>query len=98
VRRGYTEGMLRELCDQVGLICEDVDYRNGIVAQKVTGLRRKLSEVNHLAAWAVTLPLRVLPPLLDRPLTKALEWPCYSICIEAYKPRFANRTASATAR
>jgi SAM-dependent methyltransferase len=91
VRRGYTEGMLRELCESAGLICEATSFCSGFVSQKATFLLRKLSSVSLLLGWGLTLPLRPLPPLLDRAIAALSRWPHYSICLEAYKPRFAPR-------
>jgi SAM-dependent methyltransferase len=89
VRRGYTAAMLRELCDEAGLLCEEVEYCSGWVSQKVTMLLRLLARVHPLVGWGLTLPFRALPPLLDGPLTRLTGWPGYSICLTAYKPRFA---------
>jgi len=91
VRRGYTRAMLRELCRQAGLSCEEISFCSGLLSQKVTFLLRFLSRWSVLLAWITTFPLRILPRLLDGPVTKLLGWPCYSICLEAYKPRYGNR-------
>jgi SAM-dependent methyltransferase len=90
VRRGYTVGMLQELCEQAHLVLEESDYCVGFLSQKLTGMRRRLAEVNELAAWAATLPFRAFPPLVDPLLKPVLKWPAYSICISAYKPRYTN--------
>jgi SAM-dependent methyltransferase len=89
VRRGYTKAMLEELCEQAGLRVDEVSYCSGTLSQLVSGALRKLSLRSHLGAWALTFPMRPLPPLLDWLLTPLLRWPFFSICIEAYKPRFA---------
>lgn len=88
VRRGYTRAMLQELCDQAGLIAEAFSFCSGWCSQKVTALLWQGSRVHHMFAWAATLGLRPLPPLLDGPITELTGWPSYSICLEAYKPRF----------
>lgn len=91
VRGGYTRAMLEELCEQAGLQMEEVSYCSGYLSQRLTSMLRTLTEVNPLLAWGVTLPLRVFPPLVDPWLTPLLRWPWFSICIEAYKPRYAPR-------
>lgn len=88
VRRGYSVGMLAELCADAGLVVEEVSFCSGFLSQQITRLLRFLSHVHPLFSWAVTFPLRILPPLFDRIMTPALRWPYFSICLEAYKPRF----------
>jgi len=90
VRRGYTPRMLEELCAHAGLQVEEISYCSGFLSQKVTWLLRTLSHINHIFAWAVVLPLRVLPPLLDPLIQKLTHWPRFSITLVAYKPRFAK--------
>lgn len=90
VRRGYTKAMLEELCAQAGLIVEQVSFCSGFLSQKITYLLRVLSRVHPLFAWAVILPLRLIPPLLDWLVTSLLRWPYYSICLEAYKLRLSR--------
>jgi SAM-dependent methyltransferase len=87
VRRGYSRAMLEELCDHAGLKVERITFCSGFVSQKVAGAMRRLTAINKLLAWVLILPLRALPPLLDAGMTFVLKWPCYSICLEAYKPR-----------
>ena len=87
--------MLEELCDHAGLKVENITFCSGFVSQKVAGAMRRLSGFNKGLAWALVLPLRALPPLLDTVVTSVLRWPCYSICLEAYKPRqFPKRHGS----
>lgn len=83
LRRGYTEQMLRELADAAGLRVEQVSGCSGWFSQKVTGLMRG----RGLIGWALTLPLRVLPPLFDPFIRKVTGFPDFSICMVAYKPR-----------
>jgi SAM-dependent methyltransferase len=97
VRRGYTKAMLEELCRESGLACESVSSCSGYMSQKITWLMRMASTISPLFGWAVALPLRALPPLLDPFLRWALRWPDYSICMEAYKPRIATPLRSAPA-
>jgi len=87
VRRGYSRIMLEELCEHSGLRVERVSYCSGYVSQKVAAVMRRVSGISALLAWALILPLRALPPLLDSLVTTILGWPHYSICLEAYKPR-----------
>ena len=89
VRRGYTPAMLTELCKGAMLTLERVTFCTGLISQKVTGILRILSRMHKLLGWSAILPLRLLPPLFDRPVTHLANWPYFSICIEAYKPRFA---------
>lgn len=93
VRRGYTRAMLAELCAQAGLTLERRSFCTGLLSQKATLLFRLLSRAHPLLGWAVILPLRALPPLLDRPITSLLGWPYFSICLEAYKPRYVPMEA-----
>ncbi len=88
VRKGYSPAMLRELCDVSGLKIERISYCSGFVSQKVTWLFRTLNKVHPLMSWAVTLPLRILPPLLDPIISRLFRWPGFSITLEAYKPRY----------
>jgi SAM-dependent methyltransferase len=88
VRRGYTKAMLEELCVQAGLVPDGISFTSGFVSQKVTGLLRFFSKMHPIFGWAITLPLRVFPPLFDRFISSILNWPNFSICLEAYKPRY----------
>jgi SAM-dependent methyltransferase len=90
VRRGYSKAMLEELCIHAGLVPERISFVSGFLSQKLTAILRVLSAIHPLVAWGVVLPLRVLPPLVDPVLSTLFRWPCYSICLEAYKPRFAG--------
>ena len=93
VRRGYTPRMLEELCKHAGLVVEQISFCSGFLSQKVTWLLRELSRIHHLLAWAVVLPLRILPPLLDPLIHKLTNWPYFSITLEAYKPRYLESHA-----
>lgn len=92
VRRGYTRAMLMELCQRGGLVVDHVSFCSGFLSQKVTAILRQLSQVHPLFGWAVILPLRILPPMLDNLVTGFIHWPYYSICLEAYKPRYQDTT------
>jgi len=89
VRRGYTEAMLAELCERAGLVVERVSFCSGFLSQKITYLLRGLVRIHPLVGWILILPLRVLPPLFDGLITAGTRWPSYSICLEAYKRRYA---------
>jgi hypothetical protein len=85
--------MLEELCEHSGLKVERISYCSGFISQKVAAIMRRLSAINPLLGWALILPLRPLPPVLDPIIAVLLGWPHYSICLEAYKPRqFSERT------
>jgi len=87
VRRGYSPAMLRELCQESGLACEEISYCTGFISQKITSLMRCLGRAGSRFAWAVTFALRPLT-ICDGPVSKILRYPGYSICMAAVKPRF----------
>jgi SAM-dependent methyltransferase len=86
VRRGYFAAMLVELCDESGFIVEEISSCSGFFSQKIDALLRLIRP--PLLAWALTLPLRILPPLFDSIIGKLSGWPDFSICLIAFKPRF----------
>lgn len=88
VRRGYSSAMLKELCEKSGLKCEEISSCSGFFSQKITKIYRVLSKIHPVVALPVILPLRIFPPLLDRLFRWLLNWPDFSICVEAYKPRY----------
>ncbi|MBF0177098.1 MAG: methyltransferase domain-containing protein [Magnetococcales bacterium] len=90
VRRGYSSAMLIELCQHAGLITEEISYCGGFLSQKMTWAFRLLSRNHPLLVWGLTLPLRLLPPLLDPLLGRLTGWPPFSIGLVAYKPRFST--------
>jgi hypothetical protein len=45
--------------------------------------------------FALTFPLRVLPPLFDGLVSRLTKWPGYSICLVAYKPRWEEQKKAA---
>jgi SAM-dependent methyltransferase len=91
VRRGYTRAMLADLCGQAGLTVEAFSSCSGFFNQKLFALQRHAGRVHPLVGWAAVLPLRPFPQVFDRLVSRATEWPDYSICLEAYKPRFRAR-------
>jgi SAM-dependent methyltransferase len=90
VRKGYSKPMLAELCVQADLQTAEITFCSGLLSQKLAGLHGALRGVQPLLGWTSTFPFRALPILADRFVTRALDWPEYSICMEAYKPRFAD--------
>jgi len=90
VRRGYTKSMLEELCVCADLVPEEISYCSGVLSQAITGLLRALAEIHILLGWAIILPLRIIPPVFDRLATDLIRWPYFSICLEAYKPRYSE--------
>lgn len=86
VRRGYTSGMLEELCELSGLVVEEVGSCTGFISQKLTWLIRRGGKLG----WLLALPLRLLPPLIDPLIAKLFRYPDFSITLVAYKPRFGR--------
>lgn len=93
VRRGYTKTMLMDLCTHAGLICDNISFCGGYLSQKITFLQRVMSKIHPIFSWIMSLPLRILPPILDSAITKLNKWPYFSICLEAYKPKYINDNA-----
>lgn len=87
VRRGYSESMLRDLCNQAGLVPDEVSFCTGLLSQMLSLFQRTLSRVHPIVGWGAVLPLRAIPPAIDRPLTDAFGWPYLSVCLVAHKPR-----------
>lgn len=85
VRRGYSESRLRELCAASGLAIDSCSYCSGFISQTVTFLFRKANGIHPLLSWLAILPLRILPPLLDKAVARIMKWPYFCICIEAHK-------------
>lgn len=90
VRRGYTVAMLEELCKHANLVPEQFSFCSGLLSQNITRLLRVLSKVHPLLGWACTMPFRVMPPIFDQVISTLTRWPSFSICMEAYKPRYSN--------
>lgn len=87
VRRGYSPAMLRELADESGLIVEKIGSCSGLLSQKLTWLTRRLGWFG----WGISMPWRVLPPILDRFLHRVFAYPDFSLTMIAYKPRFIEQ-------
>jgi len=88
VRRGYTMTMLVELSEFAGLKIEEISFCNGYLSQKIAKLYRELSKIHSLLAWLVILPLRILPLIFDKAISKFFSSNDLTICMEAHKPRF----------
>ena len=83
VRKGYTAERLSYLTEQAGLKVAEIGFCSGWSSQKVTALLRALTDhIGYGPAWALTLPLRLLPPLFDN---QDQAYPPYSICMLATK-------------
>jgi SAM-dependent methyltransferase len=93
IRRGYTRSMLKELTIAAGLHCEELSYCSGTVSQHVTRIMRRAGNIHPLLGWAVVLPLRPFT-ILDQLFARWSRTPPYSICLEAYKPRWPSRFES----
>lgn len=87
VRRGYTRGSIAEIFDKTGFFVEEISYCSGFLSEKISALLRQFQGRNFLFGWALTLPLRLIVPPIDRLLAKLMTYPPASICVEAYKPR-----------
>lgn len=88
VRRGYSSGMLEELCDDSGLMIEEISGCSGFFSQKVTVLNHAVVGRLGKLGWPLSLPFRLLPILFDGVIRKVLRYPDFSICLMAYKPRY----------
>lgn len=75
------------MLDHNGLIVETIEVCSGYFSQKLTAGLRTLSRRFGIVAWVLTLPLRAIVPVIDRPRS-AGRFPGYSICVVALNPRF----------
>jgi len=88
VRKGYTEDELISLLERSGLETVAVGYCSGWASQRCTWLLRRLTDrLGYRVAWLITLPLRVLPPVLDPMIGRISNYPSYSLCIQGRKVR-----------
>jgi hypothetical protein len=85
--------MLVELCKASGFAIEEINFCSGYFSQKVTKLWRLIPGSG--LRFVLTFPLRVLPPLFDRLVSYLTNWPGYSICLVAYKPRWEEEQKAA---
>ena len=74
------------------------DIAEGFLSQKATGPLRLGSRIYPLLSWILILPLRPLLPMLDRILGRRFDWPLFSICLEAQKPRFSSSSPDQASR
>ena len=88
MRRGYTKTSLIELCNEAGLNIEEISFCSGFLSQKICYLQKKISIISPILGWLAILPIRFFIPAFDKLLSKLFYYPNYSICLEAYKPRF----------
>jgi len=91
VRRGYSAAMLKELCSHADLEVEEINSCSGFFSQKVTAFSRVICRASFMLQFGATLPLRALPLVFDRLIFKVTNWPNYSICLVAYKPRLLGK-------
>ena len=90
VRAGYNRSMLGELCAHSGLVVEEFSFISGPMSQLHAWILWQIGDRSHpLIGWVVVLPLRVLPPLFDKPLMRLFGFAPFCIGLEAYKPRQA---------
>ena len=91
VRRGYSETMLKELCQVTGFHVEKIDYCSGFGSQLVTKIMRILTSIFGIKiSWLLVLPLRPLAYMLEL-LPERIRGRCFSICLVAYKPRYLKQ-------
>jgi 2-polyprenyl-3-methyl-5-hydroxy-6-metoxy-1,4-benzoquinol methylase len=89
VRRGYSEGQLRDLFSDTGFIIEHISYCGGFLSQKHTGFLRLFQGKSYMIGWIISLPARLLVPLVDPILSRLMGYPSFSICLEAYKSKWS---------
>jgi SAM-dependent methyltransferase len=85
VRFGYSHDDLRRLAEQAGLDVSSLGYLVGPLSQGLFRLYMRVGRLNGLLGWAVALPFRPLPPLLDGILGRILPVPPY--CVSAVLTR-----------
>jgi SAM-dependent methyltransferase len=86
VRKGYGEDELRRLAAEASLDVDGVSFCMGVLSQKITSLFHAFSRIHPLLGSAMITPLRVVPPIMDAAVTRAIGYPEFSICLEARKP------------
>lgn len=86
VRRGYSRDDLTRLCQQSGFDVMRIEYCSGVLSQKLTSLKRIAENAtSEIISWPIVLPFRWLPPVFDAAVTRAMNWPDYSITLMARK-------------
>lgn len=89
VRRGYRKEQLVELCEESGLRVNEVGACSGLLSQKATWVTYTTSKANTNLARLLTAPLHPLVATFDAPVTRWVDWPPYSLCVEAFRPVIA---------
>lgn len=87
VRRGYNRAMLAEMCAKAGLVIDEFSFISGPISQLGAYIMEWTGHIHPLVGWALILPLRPLPPLLDPLLSRLFGIAPFCIGIEAMKPR-----------
>jgi 2-polyprenyl-3-methyl-5-hydroxy-6-metoxy-1,4-benzoquinol methylase len=86
VRRGYSPDDLMRLSEQSGFEVMKIEYCSGVLSQKITSLKRiAANATSEMISWPIVLPLRWIPPVFDAAMTRAINWPDYSITLVAKK-------------
>ena len=86
VRRGYSPDDLMRLCQASGFEVLKIEYCSGVLSQKLTSLKRiAANATSEVISWPIVLPFRWIPPLFDAAVTRAMNWPDYSITLVARK-------------
>jgi 2-polyprenyl-3-methyl-5-hydroxy-6-metoxy-1,4-benzoquinol methylase len=88
VRRGYSEGQIRDLFAGTGFIIERISYCGGFASQKLTGLLRLTNGNLYLFGWLFWLPAQPMAPLVDWLISRLFRYPSFSIGVEAYKAKY----------
>ena len=86
VRRGYRAEDLRRLCQDADLEVLGIGSCSGFTSQKTTWLLRAATRFLGLLGWAIVLPLRPIPPLIDPLISRFTKWPDFTITLVARKP------------
>lgn len=85
VRWGYTHEELREIFEANGFDIRAEEYISGWVSQMLVRVYRILPPlIGARLAWGMVFPLRVLQ-IIDRPLTRAMQYPFLSVGVVAVK-------------
>ena len=87
VRRGYTFEELKNLLKEAGFEMELEESITGFISQQLINLIRIIGDISSgfgKIAWAITFPLRILV-VFDKPLTKLINYPFFSVAIIASK-------------
>lgn len=86
VRRGYSSENLQSLCESSGFEPVEIDFCSGFLSQKLTSAKRIAGHWSaDVVGWAVVLPFRWIPPILDGAVSRYSGWPDYSITLVARK-------------